>query len=243
LTGRGTPAQNAVELFGIARRFGRRWALRGVTLHVEPGEVLGVVGHNGSGKTTLLRVVATALRPSHGSGKIFGFDLLSEPGRVRETIALLGHRPGIYEDLTAAENLQFAARMLGVGDERNAVARALSDVGLEREANERARNFSSGMQRRLSLARVLLQQPRLLLLDEPYHSFDADGVLLVNDVIRATRKRGGSAMIVTHDMGRAADVIDRTIELAKGVALEDASDSPAVLPLPPRRAATGTGLN
>ena len=239
VTGRPSPAESAVELRAVARRFARRWALRGVTLAVAPGEVLAVVGHNGSGKTTLLRIVATALRPTMGGGTVCGRDLVREPGQVREVVALLGHRPGLYDDLTAAENLVFAARMLGIADEARAVAGALEQVELASEANERVRTFSSGMQRRLSLARVLLQAPRVLLLDEPFHSFDAAGVALVNDVIRSTKERGGAVMIVAHDIDRAAGTVDRTVELAKGIVLEDVPAEPGLHLVGGRRAVRG----
>lgn len=209
----------AVELTAVAHRFGRRWALRGVSLRVVAGEALAVMGHNGSGKSTLLRVVATLLRPTRGSGTVFGHDLVREAGAVRASVGLLGHAPGLYDDLTAAENLTFAARMLGLPDDRAAVLAALEATGLPREvaATERARALSSGMRRRVALARTRLQRPRLLLLDEPYNSFDAAGVALVNDLVRETRERGGAALLVTHELARAEGVYDRVVELESGL--------------------------
>ena len=112
---------------GVARRFGTRWALRGISLRVEPGEVVGIMGHNGSGKSTLLRVVSTALRPSAGQGWVFGQHLVKDAVEVRRHIGFLAHAPGLYDDLTAHENLLFAARMLGVEEGRipAAIERAL----------------------------------------------------------------------------------------------------------------------
>src|SRR5690606_16945753 len=170
----------AVALHGLARRFGRRWVLRGIDLRVEPGEVVALTGRNGSGKTTLLRVCATALRPTRGTGEVFGNDLVRDADAIRELIGFLGHHPGLYDDLTAAENLVFACRMAGMPASESAVVAALEQVGLAEERKERVRGFSAGMRRRLALARLLLRPPRLLLLDEPYASFDADGILLVN---------------------------------------------------------------
>lgn len=208
----------AVRLHRVARRFGRRWALRGVSLEVEPGELVGVMGHNGSGKSTLLRVVSTALKPSAGEGWVFGHHLVRDAQAVRSLIGFLAHHPGLYDDLTARENLLFATKMLGVG--ATGIDPALERVGLAREAHERVRGFSAGMQRRVALARLLLSGPRLLLLDEPYNNFDADGIELVNDVIREARDRDGAALVVLHDRRQGEHLLDRVVELVRGAAAE-----------------------
>jgi heme exporter protein A len=212
-------AAPAVDAQSLTRRFGRRWALRGVSLRVEPGEIVGVEGQNGSGKSTLLRVLSTALRPTGGRARVFGSDVASEPDAVRASVAFLAHFPGLYDDLTAEENLRFAARMLGADD--SVIAGLLARVGLEREAREPVRTFSAGMQRRLSLARLLMQRPRLLLLDEPYNNFDPQGIALVNSVVRDVRDAGGSAMIVLHDLHSAGDLMDRVIRLRQGLLESD----------------------
>lgn len=205
----------AVAIEGVTRRFGRRWALRGVTLSVAAGEVVGVEGHNGSGKSTLLRILSTAIKPTGGRARVFGHDVAKDATAVRGTIAFLTHYPGLYDDLTAEENLQFASRMLG--HDFTEIPGLLERVGLGREAKEPVRTFSAGMQRRLSLARLLLQRPLLLLLDEPYNNFDPAGIALVNDVVRDVRARGGSAMIVLHDRHSAGDILDRLVRLRQGV--------------------------
>jgi heme exporter protein A len=241
----------AVHLDAVAHRFGRRWALRGLSLRVEAGEVLAVMGHNGSGKSTLLRVVATLLRPTRGAGAVFGHDLVRDARVVRASVGLLGHAPGLYDDLTAVENLTFAARMLGLPDDAGRLLAALEAAGLPREvaAAERARSLSSGMRRRVALARTALQRPRLLLLDEPYNSFDAAGVQLVNDLVRETRDRGGAALLVTHELARAEGVYDRMVELDGGLLrtggelTESADDAIPLHGISARRAALriGTG--
>jgi heme exporter protein A len=214
-----------LKLQGLARRFGARWALRGITLHVQPGEVVGIMGHNGSGKSTLLRVVSTALRPSAGEGWVFGHHLLREAVAVRRHIGLLAHAAGLYEDLTADENLIFAARMFGVDE--SGIAPVLDRVGLTGVRHERVRGYSAGMQRRLALARLMLGVPRLLLLDEPYNNFDTQGIELVNHVIREARNRGGSALVVLHDRRQGEHVLDRVIELGRGVIVDPQAASPA----------------
>ena len=210
-----TSEQFALKLEGLARRFGTRWALRGITLDVRPGEVVGIMGHNGSGKSTLLRVIATVLRPSAGDGWVFGNHLIRNAVDVRRHIRFLAHTPGLYEDLTAAENLRFAAQMFGVVE--SGIPYVLERVGLGKAQDERVRGFSAGMQRRLALARLILGSPRLLLLDEPYNNFDPQGVELVNEVIQEARRDGGSALVVLHDRRQGERVLDRVAELGNGV--------------------------
>ncbi len=210
----------ALRLAGIARRFGHRWVLRGLSLTVQPGEAVALMGRNGSGKTTLLRIVSTALSPTRGTGRVFGNDLQQEGQSVRELVGVLGHAAGLYEDLTALENLRFALRMAGLPAEKEAIRRALAAVRLGSEENERVRNFSAGMRRRLALARLLMRPPRLLLLDEPYAAFDKDGVDLVNEFVRDTLAAGGAALIATHDVERALPVISRVVHIVDGQAVE-----------------------
>ena len=219
------PSPAAIELNEIAHRFGRRWALRGVTLQAQAGEVLAIIGHNGSGKSTLLRVAATAVRPTRGTGSILGADLVRDSLSIRASCALLSTEPGIYGDLTALENLRFAARMLGVTADPLALQRALDRVGLGREGHERARNMSSGMQRRLSISRLLLREPQVLLLDEPYNSLDPQGAGLVNELIRETVQRGGTVLLVAHDLSRGEGLPDRVVEMRDGMLVDDADDN------------------
>ncbi len=210
----------ALTLEGIARRFARRWVLRGVSLCVQPGEAVALMGRNGSGKTTLLRIVSTALSPTRGTGRVFGNDLQRDGQGVRELVGVLGHAAGLYEDLTALENLRFALRMAGLPADKEAIRQALAAVRLAHEENERVRNFSAGMRRRLALARLLMRPPRLLLLDEPYAAFDKDGVDLVNGFVRDTLRAGGAALIATHDVERALPVIGRVVHIVDGQAVE-----------------------
>lgn len=208
-------AASALEVRGVTRRFARRWALRGVSLRLGAGEVVGIEGHNGSGKSTLLRVVATMLKPTGGEVAVYGRDIRSDPDWARAHLALLGVQPGLYDDLTARENLEFAASMLGRETAR--IDEILERVGLRREASERVRTFSSGMQRRLALGRLLLQRPRLLLLDEPYNSFDRAGVALVNEVVReVVHAGGGAALVVLHDRHSAEGLLDRVLTMHSG---------------------------
>jgi heme exporter protein A len=210
----------ALELRGIARRFGRRWALRGIDLTASPGQVIAITGRNGSGKTTLLRIIATLLRPTRGQARVFGHDLVRNADEIRHHVGFLAHDTGLYANLTAEENLVFSQRMAGGSADRSAVAEVLAEVGLAAERRERVRGFSSGMRRRLALARLLLRPPSLLLYDEPYASFDADGVTRVNQFAMDVAARGGVVLIATHDVIRAEPVMNRQVHIDNGRVIE-----------------------
>jgi heme exporter protein A len=204
----------AIEARGIGKRFGIRWVLRGVTLDVARGEAVALLGPNGSGKSTILRILGTLLRPNAGSASLNGLDITSDAGSVREHIGYLAHTPGLYEDLTARENLQFAANMLGLP--HTLADGSLERVGLASVASSRVRGFSAGMQRRLGLARLIMRSPRILLLDEPYSNLDEEGVELMNSVIRDVMEKGGAALLALHELAPAKGMIDRTLRLVEG---------------------------
>jgi ABC-type multidrug transport system ATPase subunit len=156
------------------------------------------------------------LRPTRGGGTVLGHDLTREADAVRGRIGFLGHTNGIYPDLTAAENLQFTLRMLGQRIDRSSIDAALEAVGLASERDTRTREFSAGMQRRLALARFRMLAPDLLLLDEPYSSLDPNGAAMLTALIGDTRRRGGAAILVTHDIARARAVADSLVTLENG---------------------------
>ena len=218
----------AIEADAITRRFGARWVLRGLSLRVDAGEIVGLLGSNGSGKSTLLRILATLLRPNGGAARIGGVDAVADPDGVRRQVGFLAHAPGLYDDLTARENLVFAATMLGKRDA--ALDPLLARVGLTEVADQRVRGFSAGMQRRLALARLLLGSTQVLLLDEPYSNLDAEGIALMNGVLREAVAGGGAALIVLHETAPAMGLLDRTVTIANG-RLSEVTDHPSRLPL------------
>ena len=201
-------------------------------MDVAPGEVLGIEGHNGSGKSTLLRILATSIRATDGSVRLFGRDIREHTDWARGQVALMSFTPGLYDDLTARENLVFAANMLG--RRHDGIDAVLERVGLARESGEKVRTFSSGMQRRLALGRLLLQSPRVLLLDEPYNSFDRAGVALVNEVVREVISAdGGTAVIVLHDRHSAGGLLDRVLTMHQGRFVDGPPPTPVVEPAAP----------
>src|SRR6185503_2302181 len=171
-----------IDVDRLARRYGRSWALAGITFQVPPATVMMIAGRNGAGKSTLLRVLATAIRPDSGTASVGGFDVVRQRADVRKLTAILSHQNYLYESLTAKENLQVTADHLGV--RRDGVGALLAQVGLDARADDPVSTFSAGMRKRLSFARVLLQAPRVVLLDEPYGALDPPGFDLVDQVIR-----------------------------------------------------------
>ncbi|MEO7502575.1 MAG: heme ABC exporter ATP-binding protein CcmA [Gemmatimonadaceae bacterium] len=209
----GQPDQ-AIDARGIGRRFGIRWVLRGVTFGVGRGEVAALLGPNGSGKSTVLRILGTLLRPNAGTATVNGRDIVAQAASVRGQVGYLAHTPGLYDDLTARENLLFAADMLGLP--HASVDGNLARVGLGEVAGSRVRGFSAGMQRRLALARLIMRSPSVLLLDEPYANLDENGVELMNSVIRDVIASGGAALLALHELAPARAILDRTLTLIEG---------------------------
>lgn len=204
----------AVELDDVGRRWGRERVLRDISLRVAPGRLVSLIGSNGSGKTTLLRLLATRLRPSSGRARIFGHDLVREAAAVRRRIGYLSVQSGSYGTLSARENLQLVAAL--VGADPAAVESALRRVGLELHADRRVRVFSSGMKRRLGLARLLLTDAELWLLDEPYASLDEDGRVLVDDLLDEAKRDGRTVLVVSHEPERLVGRVDAAIRLEQG---------------------------
>jgi heme exporter protein A len=207
----------SVEVKRVARRYGRRWALADVSFHVPPATVMMVAGRNGAGKSTLFRVLATAIRPDYGSIRIGGFDAVRQRQDVRRLTALLAHQNYLYDSLTAKENLIVVADHLGIG--RSGVMPVLEQVGLASRAGDTVSTFSAGMRKRLSFARVLLQEPRLVLLDEPYGALDPPGFDLVDEVILALKKRGATILMATHQWERGSAMSDLALVLEEGKVL------------------------
>jgi heme exporter protein A len=226
----------AVVTSDLARLYAGIPALAGVSLRVEAGRTVAVLGPNGAGKTTLLRILATAIRPSYGRVEVDGYDLGRDPALVRQRVAYLSHATGLYEDLTARENLAFAATMLATPDAGARVERALTDVGLIDRAGDRVREFSAGMRKRLALARILLGRASVVLLDEPYAALDAEGMGLVDQLLAAWRDVGVTVLLASHSIERAAGMVDARIVLDRGLVAETSGEG--VTSVPPSIPAT-----
>ncbi len=212
----------AIEADGLARHYGEREALSGVSLSLAEGQTLVVFGPNGAGKTTLLRVLATLLRPHAGSVQVLGESVPERAWAVRGRIGLLGHEPLLYRELTARENLSFHARLHGVGDER--VEQVLGSMQMQDRADEPLRTLSRGMVQRVAVARAVLHEPELLLLDEPRSNLDPAAVELVEPLIGAAS--GRTRVVCSHDPSGGLAEADVVLGLRAGRAtmLAPASD-------------------
>lgn len=201
---------------GLTHAYGDRRAVVGVDLSVAPGERVAIVGPNGAGKSTLLRMLATLLRPESGSLALLGVQMPGGARTARRGIGYLAHDPLVYLDLSARQNLELYASLYGVPDADRRIDGLLLRVGLLARTEDPVRVFSRGMAQRLALARILLHRPRLLLLDEPHASLDAAGTAILDAELHAVHDDGRAAVVVTHDVERAAVFADRLIVLRAG---------------------------
>ena len=184
----------AIELDGLERRYGERLALSGVTVSVPRVATLAVLGANGAGKTTLLRVLAGLLRPHGGSARVLGAELPRERWKVPGKVGYLGHEPLLYRELSGRENLTYHAALHGTGAGR--VEEVIAAVGMAKRADEPVRDLSRGMVQRLAVARAVLHDPELLLLDEPRAGLDPAGAELLEPLIG--RESGRTRVLVSH---------------------------------------------
>ena len=202
------PAAVMVHAEGVTKRFGNVWALRGIDLQLMRGRCLSIFGPNGAGKTTLLKLLATLMRPSAGAVTIAGYDTVREAEKVRPLLGVLGHKTFLYGHLTAYENLQFYGRMFGIARCAERSTEMLRAVGLETHAQQLVRTYSRGMQQRLAIARVLLHQPALLLLDEPYTGLDQQAATRLQGLLQQLRAEERTIILSTHDLKRGLRLCD-----------------------------------
>lgn len=200
----------ALELEGLERRYGDRLALRGISLRLEEGRTLVIFGANGAGKTTLLRVLAGLLRPHGGRTRVLGAELPRERFRLPALVGYLGHEPLLYRDLSGRENLRYHARLHSLAEAR--VEELLAAVGMERRADEPVRELSRGMVQRLAVARAMLHEPRLLLLDEPWAHLDPAAAERLEPLIGRAQTR----VLATHDVERGLAEADAALGLRAG---------------------------
>ncbi|MBI4787865.1 MAG: heme ABC exporter ATP-binding protein CcmA [Chloroflexi bacterium] len=200
----------------LDKTFGARWALRGLSFSVAPGEIVALVGPNGAGKTTLLRIIATLTRPDAGRILIGRIPLAQHANAARGAIGFVGHQTFMYDDLTAEENLRFYAQLYDLPNIPERVQQVAKRVGIEHRLNDLARTLSRGLQQRLTLARMLLHEPAVLLLDEPYTGLDKTAADLLDGIILDAKKEGRGILFSTHDLERGLAICDRALVLKAG---------------------------
>ena len=213
----------ALQCRGLGRRFGARWALRSIDLEVRAGEALALLGANGAGKSTLLRCAATLLRPSEGGVQVAGIDAQQDGPAARARLGFAGDTPRLYGGLTAEENLRFVARFLPGASAR--VPALLDAVGLADRAAQPARSLSRGMAQRLCIARALVGQPALLLLDEPFAPLDDAARERAAILLEQAREAGAAVVFSAQHLQPALLDVRRAVTLEQGRITRDARGS------------------
>jgi heme exporter protein A len=206
-----------IEIRGLVKAYGLMPVLRKLDLTIERGEFVALLGPNGSGKSTLLRLLCGLSKPTAGAIHIGGWELPREMAAVRSQIGLVSHKALLYENLTARENLHFFARLYNLPQPEARIADLLNRVGLTRRADDLVRNYSRGMQQRLSIARALIHNPDVLLFDEPYTGLDQDASNVLDGLVLEAHQAGHTLIMTTHDLDRAARLASRVVILSRGV--------------------------
>ena len=240
-----TPAftPTGIRFENIEKRYGGLYALRRVSLEIAPGECVAFAGRNGSGKTTLLRIGARLVRPSAGSVRFTGPDgngrskdggvkpplqadgeinsPLQTEGVADAAIGFVAHATMVYDELTAEENLLVFAKLQGIGDPGVRAARLLEEVGLTERRNSLVRTFSRGMRQRVAIARALLNDPSVLLLDEPATGLDPEGITWLANALRGMRDAGRTILMSLHGESEISALATRAVRLDAGLVVGD----------------------
>jgi heme exporter protein A len=209
-------SETLVAVDKLDKIFGARWALHGVSLKIQQGEIVALVGPNGAGKTTLLRSIAALARPSAGRISIGKIPLAEHPNAARAALGFVGHQTFMYDDLTARENLSFFAQLYDIPDIPQRVAQVAEQVGITNRLNDVTRTLSRGLQQRLTIARMLLHQPAVLLLDEPYTGLDKVAADLLDRIMLTAKQEMRAVLFSTHELERGLAVCDRAIIMQAG---------------------------
>ncbi len=212
-----------IETHNLTKAFGFFPALRKLDFAVERGTFCALLGANGSGKSTLLRLLAGLSKPTSGTITIGGWSLPQEADAVRAQIGLVAHKPLIYDNLTARENLRFFGRLYALNDLDARIEAALDRVGLSKRGADLARTYSRGMLQRLAIARATLHDPAVLLLDEPYTGLDQASAETLDALLRAAHAAGKTLIMTTHELERATALSERAIILQRGAIAFDAA--------------------
>jgi ABC-2 type transport system ATP-binding protein len=208
---------DAIRFDGVRKTFGRVVAVDRVDIAVPAGSFVGLIGHNGAGKSTCLRMLMGLLRPTEGTVRVLGVDVVAEPLEARRKLGAVPDEPAIYEWLTAREFLELVASVRGGGD----VGRALDLAALGGDADRPVREYSHGMRRRTALAAALLGEPAVIVLDEALNGLDPPTAARVKVVLRAAVDDGRTVLLSTHVVETVAAVADRVILLAHGRVVAD----------------------
>ncbi|MGJ7921322.1 ABC transporter ATP-binding protein [Neobacillus sp. LXY-4] len=210
-----------IQIKKLTKQADTKLILRGIDLSIEKGETVAILGPNGAGKSTLLKVIATLIKPSSGEVKINGFDLKKNSQDIKKLMGYLPHSSLLYEHYSPLENLVFFGNLYGVKGVEEKAIKLIKDVGLSFFLKEPVKNFSRGMIQRTAIARAIIHDPELLLLDEPHTGLDQGAISILNDVILSMKAKGATTLMVTHDFKQAAEICDRIIIIKNGQVADD----------------------
>jgi heme exporter protein A len=206
----------AVVVEGLTKNFGYFPALRGVDLKLLQGKFLTIVGPNGAGKTTLLRILATLAKPSSGQARLLGLDLRRDGLEIRRIIGVVLHQTLLYPELTAEQNLRFYGRLHGVAHLEDRLQEIAQAVGLAHRLKDPVRTFSRGMQQRLAIARAILHQPSIMLLDEPDTGLDLEAAAQLKAILRGDGSQSRTVLMTTHNLERGLQICDQVAIMNRG---------------------------
>lgn len=205
-----------IVIRSLCKTFGYRVVLKDLNLEIENGDFVAIFGPNGAGKTTLLKILSTLSSPTSGEIYIKGVNLEKDRNKIRANLGVLTHESYLYENLTALENLKFFASMYDLNDIHNKAIEVLKYIGLEGRGGDIVRNFSRGMKQRLSLARAIIHDPSILLLDEPYNGLDQHGIKILNELIIKLVNEKKTIVMTTHNFYESLSLAKTTLILNKG---------------------------
>jgi heme exporter protein A len=206
----------AIEVKRLIKSYGEHHALRGIDLSVKWGDILAIFGPNGAGKTTLLKVLATLVKPSSGDVSVAGFNLKQDAIMIRRRIGVVTHQTLLYDDLSAYENLRFYGKMYDVSNLRDRINQLVAQVGLESRIHDPVRTLSRGMQQRLAIARALIHDPPILLLDEPGTGLDQHASAMLANILNSTANKQRTVLMTSHSLEQGAALSNRIAIMADG---------------------------
>jgi heme exporter protein A len=210
-----------IEIKKLTKQADNKLILRGIDLSITQGETVAILGPNGAGKSTLLKVLATLIKPTSGLVKINGLDLKMDHIEVKKMFGYLPHSSLLYDHYTPIENLVFFGNLYGVRDVEERARKLVNEVGLSFFINEPVKNFSRGMIQRIAIARAIIHEPKIMLLDEPHTGLDQGAINILNNVVLSMKEKGCTTLMVTHDFKQAAAICDRIIIVKNGKIADD----------------------
>ncbi len=218
-----------IEVSRLWKSYGPVDALRGIDLRIEKGEFLTIFGPNGAGKSTLLKILSTIINPTSGKVSIDGIDLTSANEDARKRIGVISHKAFLYGNLTARENLLFYGKLYDVPKLNDRISELLSEVGLQHRSDDMVRTFSRGMLQRLTIARAIIHNPAIIMLDEPYTGLDQHAARMLRNLLKKLHTEDKTIVMTTHDITNGLEVSDRiVIQLLGKIVFEDRSANQTV---------------